>query len=84
MQADVLVSSQGVCAQKIISAGCPQVLTPNTGDVTVSGGFASVRNVIHTNCCKWDGAGGSGEVVSIYLLLFYSSVLVVLFNLQEM
>ena len=63
MQADLLVSSQGACAEAIIKAGGPKVASPKIGDVTVSGGFASVRHVIHIQCCNWNG--GQGEKVGI-------------------
>ena len=65
LQADVLVSSQGACAQAIINAGGPKVADPKIGDIIVSHGFASVSHVIHTYCCKWDG--GKGDKVSSYL-----------------
>ena len=41
-----------------MNSGGPQAATPNVGDITVSGGFSSVSNVIHTNCCKWNNGGG--------------------------
>ena len=68
LQAHILVSSQGACSEAIINAGGPAMqqnfVNPNTGDVTVTAGFALACNhVIHTNCSKWDG--GKGETVSV-------------------
>ena len=68
LQAHILVSSQGACSQAIINAGGPamqqNLVNPNTGDVTVTAGFAlGCSHVIHTNCSKWDG--GKGETVSV-------------------
>ena len=67
-QAEILVSSQGACSQAILKAGGAamrdSVTAPNTGDITVSPGFALLcSHVIHTNCSPWNA--GIGEAVSV-------------------
>ena len=67
-QAEILVCPQGACSQAIINAGGPLMkqclVTPDTGDVTVTPGFGlACSHVLHTNCCHW--YEGKGEKVSI-------------------
>ena len=49
------------------------LVTPNTGDITVTRGYnLACNHVIHTNCSKWHG--GKGELVSdvIGTLTYYT------------
>ena len=55
------------CSQAIVSAGGQamgqNLVTSNTGDITVTRGYNMACNhVIHTNCSRWHG--GKGELVS--------------------
>ncbi|XP_020630978.1 poly [ADP-ribose] polymerase 14-like [Orbicella faveolata] len=57
---DVLVSSVGASCQAIVNAGVPAMTNPNVGDITVNSGLPLTKQVIHTNCCQWQG--GQGDV----------------------
>ena len=72
MQADILVSSEGACAEAMGRAAGQAMnqalVTPRAGQVTVTSGYNLGCNyVIHTRCCNYDGEGGSAERVRIWL-----------------
>ena len=73
MQADILVSSEGACAEAMRRAAGPAIMdqalvTPRAGQVTVASGYnLGCSYVIHTRCCNYDGEGGNAERVRIWL-----------------
>ena len=73
MQADILVSSEGACAEAMRRAAGramnqAALVTPRAGQVTVTFGYnLGCGYVIHTQCCNYDGEGGSAKMVRIWL-----------------